>query len=661
MNLTNQGEGDFSMPQFTKLFEPGKMGKIEIKNRIIFAPCGTHYSSHYGAITQQQLDYYAERAKGGAGLIIVEGASCRKRGKPGRILANDDKFIPGMTKLAEAIHAGGAKAVMQMSSHQGSMDEVDSASPSGLPHPFAGWSTSIPKKTRMITVADMEELAMEYGEAARRIMAAGFDGVVIHGANGYLPCELLSRRFNKRTDAYGGDLKGRAKFLLDLARLTREKTAPDFAVLMRVMGADRVTTPGVELGWGLRDTVELCKLLEENGITAINITSGSQETPEWSCPPYFMPNACNTDVTEAVKKSGIKIPIWVSGKIMEPVLAEQVLREGKADFICSARSFIADPHWPNKAKAGKVEDICPCICDDRCLEDVMVDFMPMSCTVNPMVGKEKEYQAKLPRVTRKKKVLILGGGPGGMQAAVIAAQKGHHVTLWEKSSQLGGQLILAAIPPDKQDLGNFLNYLRIQVAKSGVKVVLNKEATAEDVKKFAPDSVIVAVGSTPWVPPIPGINGKNVVNCREVLSGEKQVGKRVVEIGAGHVGCETCFFLAEKGINVTMTFPEPAIEAKFWMFKKYFLGKLAKDNVKVYPHAQYQKITPKGIAIITEDGKELFLECDTVVLSTGSTPDDKLAKSLKGKYMDFAEVGDCVKPRKIREALEEGIWAAVSL
>jgi 2,4-dienoyl-CoA reductase-like NADH-dependent reductase (Old Yellow Enzyme family)/thioredoxin reductase len=648
------------MPEFTKLFAPGKIGNIEVKNRIVFAPCGTHYSSHYGAITEQQLNYYAERAKGGTGLIIIEGASCRKRGKPGRILVNDDKFIPGMAKLAKIIHDNGAKCVMQMSSHQGSMDEVDSASPSGLPHPFAGWSTSIPKKTRMITVADLEELAVEYGEAAQRIMLAGFDGVVIHGANGYLPCELLSKRFNKRTDAYGGDLRGRAKFLLDLVRLTRQKTAPDFNVLIRLMGSDRVNKPGDE-GWGKDDTVALCKLMEEAGVNCINITSGSQETPEWSCPPYFMPDACNVDITSAVKASGVKTPIMISGKIMTPALSEQILLDGDADYICSARTLIADPFWPTKAKEGRVEDICPCICDDRCLEDVMIDFQPMSCTVNPMVGKEVEFHAKQPRVTKKKKVLIVGGGPGGMQAAIIAAQKGHNVTLWEKGEALGGQLILAAIPPDKQDLGNLLTYFRTQVAKTGVKVVLNKTATAAAVKKFAPDAVIVGVGSTPWVPPIVGIKGKNVVNCRDVLSGKVKVGKKVVEIGAGHVGCETCFFMAENGAEVVMTFPEPAIEAKFWMFKKYFLDKLAKDKVTIYPHVQYKKITPEGVYITTEDCKDIFIECDTVVLSTGSTPDNALAKQLKGKFSDFAEIGDCVKPRKIREAIEEGIWAAVQL
>ena len=248
------------MQEFTKLFEPGRMGKVELKNRIIMAPCGTHYSSLYGFVTEQQLAYYGDRAKGGAAFIVTEGASTRKppRGKPGRILVNEDKFIPGLKKLADIIHVGGAKAVMQMSSHQGSMDEVDPASPSGIPHPFKGWSTSIPKQARIITVPDLEELVAEYGEAARRIMEAGFDGVMIHGANGYLACELLSSVFNKRTDAYGGDLKGRAKYLLDMIQEARERTSPDFPVILRLMGSDRLSKQGGTDGWGIEDSVELC-------------------------------------------------------------------------------------------------------------------------------------------------------------------------------------------------------------------------------------------------------------------------------------------------------------------------------------------------------------------------------------------------------------------
>jgi pyruvate/2-oxoglutarate dehydrogenase complex dihydrolipoamide dehydrogenase (E3) component len=248
-----------------------------------------------------------------------------------------------------------------------------------------------------------------------------------------------------------------------------------------------------------------------------------------------------------------------------------------------------------------------------------------------------------------------------MQASIIAAQKGHNVTLWEKSSQLGGQLILAAIPPDKDVLTKLLNYLKTQVAKSGVKVVLNKEATTKGVAEFAPDSVIVAVGSSPFVPDIPGIRGENVLSCRELLSGQREVGKKVVVIGAGYVGCETCLFLAKKRKDVTLVFrsPELALDVKFWENRKHYQDKLKEYNVKIFPQVHYKKIARNGLDLISKEGKEVFLEAENIVLATGSTPDDALGLSLKGKYLEFAEIGDCVQPRRIREAIEEANWAAV--
>ena len=652
------------MPEYTKLFEPGKMGKIEVKNRIIFAPCGTHYSSLDGFVGDRLLTYYGERARGGAGLLVIEGVRWRMRASAGGwIMTTADKYIPGLKKLADVIHAAGAKAVVQMAAHRGSIDEEDPASPSGIPHPFAGWSSIISSHPRAVPAADLEELVNEMGEGARRVMEAGFDGVMIHGANGYLACELLSRRFNKRTDAYGGDLRGRAKYILDTIRVIREKTSPDFPIIPRLMGSDRVSKPGDSEGWGIEDTVELCKIIEATGVTAIDITSGSQETPEWSAPPYFMPSGCNTDITSAIKRGGVKTPIWIAGKIMDPSLAEEILRDGKADYICLGRGLMADPHWPNKAKAGRVEDIRKCICDDRCLEDVMIDFVPISCTVNPIIGKEKEFEAKLPRVTKKKKVLVIGGGPGGMQAAIIAAQKGHDVMLYEKGNQLGGQLLLAIAPPDKDDLKTLLNYFKVQLTKMGVKVELNKEATPEAVKKFAPDAVIVAVGSIPFIPEIPGVKGDNVLTCREVLSEQKKAGKKVVVLGGGYVGCETCLFLAKRGADVTLVFrsPEPALDVKYWMFRKYYQDKLNGYKVKVMPQVIYGQITPKGISLTNKEGTEVFLEADNIVLAAGSTPDKALGESLKGKYLEFFEVGDCIEPRRIREAIEEAIWAAVAI
>ena len=338
-----------------------------------------------------------------------------------------------------------------------------------------------------------------------------------------------------------------------MIKAAREKTAPDFPVLLRLMGSDRVSKPGDE-GWGIEDCVELCKLVEAADVTAIDITSGSQETPDWTGPAWYMPPGLNTDVTAAIKKAGVKIPISVVGKIAEPSLADEILRDGKADFISMARALICDPYWPTKVMEGKLEDICPCIYDKRCLEDVIVEFQPMSCTTNPIVGKEREFAAKMPRRTKQKRVLVIGGGPGGMQAAITAAQKGHDVTLYEKSNKLGGQMILAAAPPDKQDLNNFLNYLNTQVAKSGVKVELNIEATPAVVANFAPDSVIVAIGASPLIPDIPGIKGKNVLTFQQVLAGKKKAGNKVIVMGGGYVGCETCFYLAELGADITLVF-----------------------------------------------------------------------------------------------------------
>jgi len=447
-----------------------------------------------------------------------------------------------------------------------------------------------------------------------------------------------------------------------MIKISREKTAPDFPVLLRLMGSDRVAKPGDD-GWGIQDCVELCKLVEAAGVTSVDITSGSQETPDWTGPAWYMPPGLNVDVTTAIKKAGVKIPISVVGKIADPALAEEILTDGKADFISMARALICDPYWPKKVLEGKTDDICPCIYDKRCLEDVIVEFQPMSCTTNPLVGHEKEYAIKMERLTKKKKVLVLGGGPGGIQAAITAAQKGHDVTLFEKSDKLGGQLILAAVPPDKQDLNNYLKYLKIQLAKSDVKVKLNTEATPAAVAKFAPDSVIVAVGSTPFIPEIDGIDGKNVITCQDVLSGQKKPGQKVIVLGGGYVGCETCFYLAKKGIEVTLVFrsAEAAHDIHYWVVRKHYLDKLKEMNIKVMQGVQYRDITAKGLNLTDKDGKAVFLEADTVILAAGATPNKALGEALKGKYLEFAQIGDCVEPRRIREAVEEGIWAAAAI
>jgi len=628
------------------------IGKMEVKNRVIMAPCINFYATIDGYPSDQSLAYYSERARGGVGLIVVEGSYARLGGYMGRLGCWDDKFIPPLSKLVEAIHEGGAKAIAQVNTHRGRSDEHDPAAPSAMPHPYTG------KMAREITVTDIKKLVDEFGEGIKRMKEAGFDGVMIHNCTGYLVQEFLSPATNKRADEYGGDLRGRAKFALELAEVTRAVVGPDYPVIIR-LGADDRTGAGFKVN----EAIEVCKMYQDAGVDMIDITTGSAEAHWWTSPFMFQPPGCNTDVSEAIKRE-LKIPVGVVGKIFDPYLAEEILRDEKADFICIGRGLIADPHWVNKVREGRTDDIRKCIACSKCGEDVLTNHVPIRCSVNPVTGREKEFESKLERKTKQKKVLVIGGGPGGMQAAIIAAQKGHNVYLWEKSERLGGQLNVASVPSGKGDIGSLLEYLITQLRKAKVAVELGKESSVKTVDEFAPDAVIVASGSATFIPDIPGINRGTVVTCRQVLSGQREVGDKVVIMGGGFVGCETSWFLAEKGKKVTLVFrsPEAALDVKYPSTRRLYLNKLEDNNVKIVAGIrQYKEITPEGLILIDHDGNEVLIEADNIVLATGAVPDRSLSESLKGKYLQFYEVGDCVDAREIREAIHEGAWAALSI
>jgi len=639
------------MLQFSKLFEPGRIGNLELKNRIIFPPMVTHLVTKEGKVSNRLIDYYAERARGGAAMVIVEAAYPSRGGHPGRMTLASDNVIPGLAKLVDAIHKEGAKVALEVNVHRGSRDEADSASPSGIPPSY----TSL--KPRALSVADIKRLVGEFGEGVRRIKEAGFDAVVIHGANGYLVDEFLSPLTNKRTDQYGGDLMGRARFALELVDVTRKQVGPDYPVMFRLMGDERI-----EGGFTTGDAAILCKMLEESGANEIGVCSGGPSTYYWVTPCIYMPPACNVDVSETIKKA-VKIPVDVAGRINDPNLAEKILREEKADFVCIGRGLIADPEFPRKAMEGKVQDICPCITCNRCQASV-VNHVPVSCSVYPAAGNEREFEAKLKLAERKKRILVIGGGPAGMQAAIISAQKGHDVTLWEESDKLGGQLNLACVLPSKSDIGKFLEYLKIQVNKLKVTVELKKEATVSAIEQYAPDAVVVATGSVPFIVTIPGIRGRNVVGVREFLSGERETGKTVAVWGAGLVGCETAYLLAAKGKKVIQIFPEaePAPDAHVGEDRKVLLKKLEENKVALEVGVkEFEEITPKGIRFINKEGNEVLLEVDSIVLATGARPNNTLAKSLRGKVPELYEAGDCVEARLLLEAIHEGARAGLEI
>ncbi len=639
------------MSEFSKLFEPIRIGRMELKNRIVFPPLVTLMTTEEGVITERQIDYYVERAKGGAGLIVTESSYPRSSGYPKRIMLKNEKVWPGLMRLVEEIHKEGAKVVCQVNVHGGSFDACDPASPSNIPNPLTG---VVP---RQLSIEDIKKLMEQFAEGVKKAVEIGYDGVMIHGATGYLVAEFLSPLLNKRTDGYGGDLKGRARFALELAEVTRKAVGADYPVLFRLMADERV-----EGGFRIGEAVLLCKMLEEAGVDAIDITSGSFGAHEWTDPNMYFHPGCNVDLSEPIKKE-LKIPVGVVGKINDPYLAEKILREGKADFICIGRGLVADPYLPKKAMEGRVDDIRRCITCARCGE-LFWTKNPIGCSINPEAGRERMFSTGLKSKAERKRVLVIGGGPGGIEASLIASMRGHDVTLWEKSDSLGGELNIAKVPPGKGDIDLFLNYLKTQIKKSGVRVELKKEANESEVLKFAPQAVIVATGSIPFIPDISGAQGENVINYKDVLEGKKDAKNRVIVIGGGYIGCETALFLSEKGKEVTLVFrsPEPALDVLYPDNRIPLLRRLKECQIKIEAGVkEYKEITQRGIRLINKDGDEIFLEGETIVFATGSKPCNELAKSLRGKIPELYEIGDCLEPRRIMEAIHEGADAGLRI
>lgn len=632
------------MGEFEKLFQPGRIGKLDLKNRIIFPPMVTRYVSGEGGVSDQMLNYYGERSRGGCGLILIESSYPRSGGYPGRIYVDNDEVISGLRRLVEVIHDGGARAGIQINPHRGRSDEVDPASASETIHPKTGI------KARALSIADIKKLVDEFGEGARRAKEAGFDCIMIHGGSGYIVSEFLSPRTNKRLDEYGGDTTKRARFALELVAAVREKTGPHYPIIFRLTADEKI-----EGGFGIKDAITVSKLLEEAGVDAIDIVSGVNETFYWVIPSMYLPQGCNTDLSQAVRKA-VKIPVLVAGNINDPYVAEEILREEKADFVDLGRPLIADPQFPNKTREGKIADICKCLRCCRCIESILKQPVgPMICTVNPAVGREKEFESRLKSVSTKKKVVVIGGGPGGMEAAMMAGIRGHDVTLWEGESKLGGQLNIAAIPPYKDELNRLNEYLRIQLDKLKVKLMVGREMTKEMVLELSPDAVILATGSKPIIPNIKGMERKNVFVNRDVLSGAVDVGKKTIVVGGGFVGCETAEFLTEKGKNVTVIeiLPELASEL-YYPYAQQISQRLNERGIKVFTGVKDEEITDKGMVIIDENGKKVFLEADDIVICAGSVADKTLFESLKGKVPEVFEVGDCTKARRIYEAISEG-------
>jgi 2,4-dienoyl-CoA reductase-like NADH-dependent reductase (Old Yellow Enzyme family)/thioredoxin reductase len=674
--------------KFKKLCEPGKIGKLEIRNRMIIAPMAVGLCSDEGFVGERIIKFLEARAKGGLGVLIT-GLATVDKNYPlhgGHLAVWDDKFIPGLHQLVNAVHVHGAK-IFVMIWHPGR--QWDGQPLAVAPSPIACRSfmygdREVPHE---LTTGEVEDLVEKFAEGARRVRDAGADGVALHATHGYLIHQFFSPFTNARSDKYGGSLEGRCRFAVEIIEGVREKCGPDFPIDIR-MGQDYLIP-----GNGVEETKKVAQIMEKAGVACIGASGGMHEstreklyggtTSAMGVPPGW-------ELEDAITiKSAVSIPVFAVGGLGNDLeLAESVLEKGQADFIQFGRSVIADPELPNKIMTGRIDEINWCIRCGECHPHDRDNLRrpDLFCSVNAFVGKESDPAWKITPAVKSKKVLVVGGGPGGMEAARIAALRGHDVALYEKNTELGGAIILAAVPPGKEDLGKTIKYLSHEISRLGVKVKLSTEATPELIEKMKPDTVVLATGGTPLLPDITGITGKNVYTARDVLTGKARVGERVVVIGGGGIGSEVATYLAEKGKKVTIltrssvaelekdigrgrpTRLQKELMPEVWGFARELprryrmlvLKRLGDDGVKAIVGVEYKKITDKGITV-TREGKEELIEADTIVISAGEKPNNGLYGKLYGKVPEIYLVGDCLEPRRLMDAIEDGAFAGLQI
>jgi len=640
-----------------KLLEPGKIGRLSLKNRIVMAPMLTGLAVQWGEgeLSQRDIDYYVARAKGGVGLIIT---GCMR---PNRKLeasieepaVNSPRCVFWLNDLAEAVHDYGTKVCVQLSPGLGRVQDPNPDLPhGGLVGPSALTCFSDPSITvRKLTIEEIEQLIRDFEFSAKIISTAGIDAIEIHGHEGYLLDEFKTALWNKRTDKYGGDLDGRMRFPLELVEAAKKGAGADFPITYRY-GLTHYLDGGREIEEGL----EIARRLEAAGVDALHIDAGCYETAYWPHPPTYQPPGCMIDMAEMVKKA-VSIPVIAVGRLGYPELAERVLQEKKADFIALGRPLLADPEWPNKVKEGRLEDIRPCLgCHEGCIGGFKFS-KHISCAVNPQTG--NELNLALTPAEKKKSVVVVGGGPAGMEAARVAATRGHKVTLIEKGYELGGKLIPAAVPAFKSDYRLLINYLSTQIKKLGVTTKLGTEATPELIEAMKPEVVFIASGTTPIIPKIPGVENEKVVTTVDVLLGKKGVGESVVIIGGGSIGCETALYLVQKGKKVTIVeILDSVVRDMYWVNRMHLLKLLADAKVKILTDTKVLEVVDEGIIIADERGKRSTLETDTIVLAVGLQSSRELVKTLQDKIPEVYAIGDCVEARNVLNAIWEGFRTA---
>lgn len=640
--------------KFEAMFQPIQIGPMTVANRFVMSPMGNNFANTDGTMSERSASYYGARAKGGFGLITFEATVVYKeaKGGPRKPCLYDDSTVSSFQAAIAACHQAGAKVSIQLQ-HAGPEGNTKIT---GYPLKAA---SAIPascgrETPEAITKEELYRLIECYGDAAVRAKKAGADAVEIHCAHGYLVSTFISARTNKRVDEFGGSFENRMRLPKLIIENIRKKAGDSLAILCRINATD-----DVEGGQTAQDAAAVASYLEkECGVDGLHLSRAVHLHDECMWAPSLIHGGFSADYVTEIKRA-VSVPIITVGRYTEPQYAELMIAEGRADLVAFGRQSIADPEMPNKAKTGRLDLMNPCIgCLQGCVPN-MFKGEPITCLVNPLAGREADFK---PAQT-KKNVMVIGGGSGGLYAAFTAAQRGHAVTLYEKGDILGGNMRLAAYPPGKGDITNMVRSYIAKCEEYGVKMVMHTEVTPAMVAEAKPDAVIVATGSNPLVLPIPGINDTGVIHAGDLLDGKASVGKKVLVVGGGMVGCEVADFLGELGHEVSV------IELRDQLgpdvipeHRKFLMKDFEAYKVQGVTGAKVAQFFTDGVSYTLADGTEGRLEgFDNVVLAMGYRNNDTISEEIKKIVAETYVIGDAVKARKALDATAEGLNAALEI
>jgi 2,4-dienoyl-CoA reductase (NADPH2) len=680
-----------------KVFEPMQIRGVKFKNRIVKTPQDMNFADFEdGTITQSSTDFYGALARGGVGGIIVEQSIVDPEGhREGTIAVFDDRFIPGMTRLASAVHEHDCPVIMQIN-HLG----PNAFFPPNGRHP--GYEARVPSelnedemrrlflgfpwKVKPLTIPEIRAIVIRYADAAGRAQKAGFDGIELHGDHYYLINSFLSRVYNHREDEYGwGSLENRARFVVEVMRACRERVGDDFICGMKLKGAEY----GDPLGTTVEEAQEFAKMIEAAGADYFNVTAdgyndywrvATAEQMLYPEPPSPLmkefkntaePGAWVAPLGAAIKKV-VSVPVGVVGRL-DAELGDKILEAGHADFLIMGRRLLADIDYSMKTLEGRQSDIRPCTACITC-ESRMVEYEGLACQVNASIG--RGCDSEFPPAVKKKKVVVVGGGPAGMEAARVMAKRGHVVTLYEKESRLGGLMNLAALVKGTEifDLTELVGYFQGQLEKLEVEIRLGQEFTPDMADQAKPDVIVVAVGGLPDTLPIPGIDRSNVISSAELrekaklalkLLGPKSlgkvtktwlpVGKKVVIVGGGIQGCETAEFLAKRGRKVTVVEASDQVGMEIPLLQRILLLPwLEQKGATILTDVTYKEVVDEGLVIIDKEGHTAILETDTVLVALPLKPNRDAYETLKDRAPEVHVIGDCGEPGLIIDAIAQG-------